>query len=423
MTPLAPEVIAALTAAAKLVSLTPAALLALVSVETNGVPFASDGTPTILCEPAIFYAKLSPALRPQALKAGLAAKAWSRSGYAKQGTEIGRRAMCSAMIDLDAEAAYQSLSMGLGQIMGFNAQHAGYESAHAMFVGFTNNLDAQAKAIVDVLPALGVLDPLKRKDWRTVALRYNGPGERHNNYDARLARAYAHWEFALASGQTAAPAPGTLGLWSKGEPVRSIQASLTRAGLPVKIDGVFGPKTAGAVAMFQLRVGLPATNGVVDQATADAILHRESDPLPQGDREVATESDVAKGSRIVRRAVALRNYALGSVGLGTGAVAKATKDTADAAADTASDPMGTFDALHGHVTGALDKLDTAKATASRLKDYVPQGTWQAAQAYIAAHPTPFVAGGGAMVAGGVVAFVSHQISGARVDDYKNGVPA
>lgn len=417
MTPFSSEVIAALTAAAKAASVLPAALLALVSVETNGVPFASDGTPTVLCEPAIFYRELPPEKRAAALKAGLAAKVWSRSGYADQGTEIGRRARCSAMIQIDEEAAYRSLSMGLGQVKGFNATHAGYDSAKAMFVAFTGSIDAQARAIVAVLPALGVMEPLKRKDWVTVAVRYNGPGERHNNYHVKLAAAYAHWDTALATGQFAPPTGESLGLWSRGPAVETIQRALTRAGFPTVVDGVFGPKTAQAVAAFQLRVGLPDTRGVVDQATVEMILHREADPLPQGGREVATESDLMRRSRIVQAAARLRSGALSAMGLGTGAVAKGTTDAASTA-----DPVGTIDTLHTTVTGALDKVDAAKATASRAAGLVGHDNIAAAMAWAAAHPMP-IAGGGMVLAGAGVAYIAHTIIGARVEDHRTGATA
>ena len=419
MTPFSPEVIAALTAAAKMVSLTSAALLALVSVETNGVPFASGGTPTVLCEPAIFYHELPAEKRAAALKAGLAAKAWSRAGYADQGTGIGRRARCSAMIQIDEEAAYRSLSQGLGQIMGFNYAHAGYESAKSMYIAFTGDIDAQARAIVAVLPALNVLDPLKRRDWVTVAMRYNGPGERHNSYDVKLAAAYAHWDAALATGQFAPPSGDALGLWSTGPAVRSIQASLTRAGFPTVVDGVFGPKTAQAVAAFELRVGLPDTQGVVDQTTADMILHRESDPLPQGGREVATESDIIGRSRIATKASQLRAFAMSAVGLGSGAV---VKGATDATSQAANDPVGTFDKVHGTITGALDQADKVKAVADRAKGLVPPGTLDTVLSWAAAHPLP-IAGGGVIAAGAAVAIVSHQIIQARLDDHRTGATA
>ena len=407
MTPFAPEVLAALTSAAKAVSLAPAALLALVSVETGGVAFAPSGLPQILCEPAIFYRQLPAEKRPQALKMGLAAKVWSREGYADQATASGRQARCERMIAYDETAAYRSISMGLGQIMGFNAINAGFPDAKAMYVAFAD-INVQARAIVAVLPALGVLEPLRNRNWVLVADRYNGPGERHNNYDAKIAAAYAHWEYALASGQLAAPAEGTLGLWSRGVAVESIQRGLIDAGIAVVPDGVFGPKTASAVAQFELLRGMPDTKGIVDQATADAILAAKDLPIPQGAREVATEQDLAPRSRIVQKAVALRNGAMTALGFGTAAVAKGATDA----------PAGGFDKMHATLTAALDNVDKVKALGERAEGVAPPGTMGKVLQLAAAYPLP-VAGGGVIAAAATVALISHQISVARLDDHRS----
>ena len=414
MTPFAPEVLAALIAAAKSVSLAPAALLALVSVETGGVAFMPSGLPEILCEPAIYYRELPAEKRAQALKLGLAAKAWSRAGYADQGSASGRQSRCERMIDFDETAAYRSISMGLGQIMGFNAVHAGFADAKAMYVAFAD-IGEQAKAIVTVLPALGVMEPLRRRDFLTVALKWNGPEQRTNNYATKLATAYAHWDYALASGQTVAPAPGTLGLWSRGVAVEGIQHGLVNAGVAVVADGVYGPKTAAAVAAFERLRGLPDTKGIVDQATADAILAAGDAPIPQGGREVATESTLAPRSRIVQKAAAIRNAAMSAVGLGGGAVVEGAKSAA-------SDPVSTLDTVHGSITKVLDNADRVKAVADRAKGIFGADALNTALTWAATHPLP-VAGGGLVAAAATVAILSHQIVEARLDDHRTGATA
>ena len=232
-----------------------------------------------------------------------------------------------------------------------------------MYVAFAD-IDAQAKAIVTVLPALGVLEPLRKRDWVTVAVRYNGPDQRQNQYDAKIAAAYAHWDYALASGQLTAPTPGTLCLWSRGVAVEGIQHGLINAGVAVVADGVFGPKTSASVASFERLRGPPDIQGIVDQATADAILASADVPIPQGARAVATESDLAPRSRIVKRAVALRNTAMSAMGIGGGAVAEGMKSAA-------TEPTSTFDTVHGTITKVLDNADRAKAVADRAKAICP----------------------------------------------------
>ena len=396
MKPFSPDVIDALSTAARSVALEPALLLALVSVETNGSPFEPDGSPTILCEPAVFYKELPIALRAQALSAGVAATKWSRDGYRDQGTAVGRAARFARMIAIDANAAYRSVSMGLGQGMGFNCSLAGYGTAQEMYDAF-RDIGAQARAIVAMLPALGVLEPLKSHDWVQAAVHYNGPGERHNRYDAKLADSYAHWEFALASGQTEPPHDG-LGLWSPhGEPVAALQRELTALGFPIAADGRYGPKTAEAVSRFELRNGLPDTRGIATQATLNAIVN--ATPIPQGARDVVTARTLAPTSTIIQGAQKLKAGALGLVGLGGTAAVTPSLST---------------------VNDTLDRVDQAKATVTRATQAVG-GTdaLMSVLTWAAAHPLPIA--GGAMVALGCGAVVvAHTIEQARVADARSG---
>lgn len=74
------------------------------------------------------------------------------------------------------DAAYQSISMGAPQIMGFNHARIGYPSAAAMLKAFESE-QMQVLAFINFMlsdPALA--DAARRKDWREVARRYNGAG-------------------------------------------------------------------------------------------------------------------------------------------------------------------------------------------------------------------------------------------------------
>ena len=73
------------------------------------------------------------------------------------------------------------------------------------------------------------------------------------------------------------------------QPVRSLQIMLRVISeddlqLPTVVpDGIYGPSTANAVAMFQRREGLPAT-GIVDQLTWDTIVTAYEPALIRVDR-------------------------------------------------------------------------------------------------------------------------------------------
>lgn len=77
---------------------------------------------------------------------------------------------------LNDTAALLSISMGLGQIMGFNHRAAGYDTVQQMFEAMQDR-DEQIRAFFRFVVADGNrLDAMKNKDWRKFALHYNGAG-------------------------------------------------------------------------------------------------------------------------------------------------------------------------------------------------------------------------------------------------------
>ncbi len=65
--------------------------------------------------------------------------------------------------------------------------------------------------------------------------------------------------------------PTLLAVGAEGPSVRRLQAALRRRGIPVSVDGAFGPRTRRAVAQFQRRERLPVNGG------ADVALLRRLD--------------------------------------------------------------------------------------------------------------------------------------------------
>jgi hypothetical protein len=131
----------------------PAALLALVEVETSGAPFEQDGrTPTLLYERHVAWrqaAKISKRLQSAFAAAGLAIPKWSRSTqYKDQGTSAKRLALIARARAVNAEIANQSASWGVGQTMGFLYPELGFESACAMVEHMAGNLAGQIACMV-----------------------------------------------------------------------------------------------------------------------------------------------------------------------------------------------------------------------------------------------------------------------------------
>ena len=81
---------------------------------------------------------------------------------------------------LDPEAAYQSISMGMGQIMGFNYKAAGYNSAKEMFDDFNEGHSQQINGMVTFIENYNggkALSALQNSDYRTFVRYYNGSGQ------------------------------------------------------------------------------------------------------------------------------------------------------------------------------------------------------------------------------------------------------
>ena len=91
---------------------------------------------------------------------------------------------------LNETAAMRSISMGAPQIMGFNHLRIGYSTVQAMFAAFDDSYPAQLIGLVNfVLSDAMLVDAIRRRDWRTVAKLYNGPGQ-VDVYVPRLEKAY-----------------------------------------------------------------------------------------------------------------------------------------------------------------------------------------------------------------------------------------
>ena len=147
---------------------------AILQVESGGQGFGKDGRLLIRFEPGVFV---------------------SRAGVSVAATHAGQAGEWQAFTQATAankNAALNSISMGLPQIMGFNYQLVGYDSVEAMYADFSSGLAAQQKAFFRFMTrAAGgaLLAAAKRNDLQGVARYYNG--DQTGVYAARLASAGA----------------------------------------------------------------------------------------------------------------------------------------------------------------------------------------------------------------------------------------
>lgn len=222
----------------------PAALWAILAVETRGFGFLPDRRPKILFERHVFHERTGgkfSAAHPDVSNE-------ATGGYGGGAAEYPRLTRAMA---LDRDAALQSASWGLGQIMGFNAGSIGYPSAQAMVDAFKGGEDAQLAGCVDFITGKPALSKaFKARKWATVALFYNGENFAKNGYDVKLAQFHARYQTGLPDIE-----------------VRADQARLAFLGFdPKGVDGVAGPGTVKAIRAFQAARGLPST-GTFDAAT------------------------------------------------------------------------------------------------------------------------------------------------------------
>ncbi len=224
-------------------------LWAVIRVETSGAGFLADRRPVILFERHWFsrltdrrFDEVAPDISNR--RAG---------GYGKRGAHQYER--LERAIALDREAALGSTSWGLGQVMGFNAEAAGFADVEGMVAAMVESEDAQLAGMAGFMHSQGLAPFLAQRDWAGFARRYNGPGFRRNRYDEKLEAAHARY--------LAGPLPSL--------EIRAAQLHLSYLGHdPHGIDGFLGPRTRAALRAFQAQAGLPAT-GEPDEVTLQAL--------------------------------------------------------------------------------------------------------------------------------------------------------
>jgi hypothetical protein len=166
----------------------PAVLGAISIVESSGFGWAKDGRMKILNEKHWFYKLLKGGQRTEAVKMGLARKNWispRNGGYKEQNTTDKKYRILAKSIAINEDAAFQSISMGKFQIMGFNHKICGFSSAKKMFDAFTDTEVNQLKALSNFLIAKRLQNALKNEDFERIEQVYNGGGL-NGKYAARM---------------------------------------------------------------------------------------------------------------------------------------------------------------------------------------------------------------------------------------------
>ena len=227
------------------------ALWAVLAVETSGTGFDNRQRPKILFERHVFSKRTNG--KYDAAHPDISNKV--AGGYGNPNAQYDR---LQVALGLNRKAALESASWGIGQIMGFNAQAAGYPDAEQMVAAMVESESAQLMAMSNFLIANDLAKPLTQQDWTTFARKYNGPNFKINHYDERLRSYYAKFS-------------------SGGMPdlmVRAAQQLLIYFGyFPGTVDGIAGRMTRSELHEFKQAEGLPLSD-TIDQTLLDYMIDK-----------------------------------------------------------------------------------------------------------------------------------------------------
>ena len=228
----------------------PQNIWAVLQVETGQCGFLPDRRPTILFERHIFYRLTRGAFKsthPNICNP-------IQGGYGAPGAYQYTR--LNQAMALNPDAALQSTSWGIGQVMGQYFSLAGYSDVETLVAAMIESEGAQLDAFRAYLESTRLAAPLRSHDWASFARGYNGPDYAANHYDTQLSAAYQRF--------ISGPLPDLT--------IRAAQLYLTLRGFsPSGIDGMAGQHTLNAILNFQASVGLPQT-GNLDDATMNALV-------------------------------------------------------------------------------------------------------------------------------------------------------
>lgn len=180
-----PLTAAGLQAACDLLRVPSGNLWAVLRVESSGFGFLNDRRPKVLFERHIFH-------RLTGGRFDRAAPDLSNplpGGYGPIGPRQHQR--LAAAMRLDATAAVQAASWGLGQVLGEFFAACGYADAAVFAQDMRLGEDQQLLAVARLIRADNLHLALITEDWPRFARGYNGAGYRRTDYDRKLAEAFA----------------------------------------------------------------------------------------------------------------------------------------------------------------------------------------------------------------------------------------
>lgn len=219
-----------------------ATLWAVLQVETRGFGFLPSRRPVILYERHVFHRLTGGRFDQEHPDLSNAIP----GGYLGGAAEYARLNGASV---LDVDAALQSTSWGIGQVMGFNYEYIGYDTVQKMVTEMVGCEDDQLWAAAAFIQDCSMGIVLRAHRWRKFAGWYNGAGAGCDGYATKLATAYARFQQRLPDLD-----------------VRFGQVALFYLGFnPGPIDGILGPRTRTALIAYQRKRKIRVTGKLDDR--------------------------------------------------------------------------------------------------------------------------------------------------------------
>lgn len=162
---------------------------AIMKVEGGGSSFDNKGRPIILFEPHIFHQRTGGRFSPS----NFSYKVWRTRPYPK--SYNGRWAQLAEAAKHDMNAALESASWGMFQVMGFHWKHLGYKSALDFALSTVKSEGGQLDAVVAFIEANKLQSNLKKcrkndpQSCVDFVRAYNGSGYEKNKYHIKFAKA------------------------------------------------------------------------------------------------------------------------------------------------------------------------------------------------------------------------------------------
>lgn len=178
-------------AAAQRLGVSPKHVEMIRAVESNGRSFDDKGRPVILFEPHVFHRRTNGS----AGTTGFSYPKWGAKPY--PGSFDGRWTQMADAAAHDEQAALESASWGLFQIMGFHWQALGYDSVQDFAARMAKSEAEHLEAVVRFIEKNGLAPALRRckagvpDSCREFAKGYNGGGYEKNRYHEKMAKALA----------------------------------------------------------------------------------------------------------------------------------------------------------------------------------------------------------------------------------------